>query len=596
MAYQAMDWHEGEVAMHNLVKDPGKDNPTSPFLTPFAASVLLSSPLLAVGTLDSSGRPWTSLWGGESGFSRAVSQSVIGVKVPVDRRFDPVATILFGEDADGEVVHSRGPGRMLGGLAINLQARRRVKLFGRFAAGALAPTIDGAGELQMAVKIEQSLGNCPKYLNRKEIRPQIPNASLESTFLPLAEGACDLILRSDLFFVSSSHHETDMDTNHRGGPEGFVRVLSNTKDDCSIVWPEYSGNRLYQTLGNLQTTPKAGLIFPDFKTGDVLYMTGKTEILFGHQASEVLSRCNLAVKLQIEEAKFVRNGLAFSATEGEMSPYNPPVRYLKKEQSHGLAEHDDSLEVRMLSRTMLTPTIARFEFGIIDPRKSSRWKPGQYVALSFEKELDIGYSHMRDDDPSSLNDDFMRTFTVSSPPGDLSGYDQFEITVRRFGPVTSKMFQHNLRTELEIELKGFGGDFYFQQGAEDNIGFIAGGIGITPLIAQAYVLDLTRLRLFWTVRGEDLGLVTDTFERIPALKFVTRLYVTGEIGTQIKGSISKLQAQGAMVEARRLMADDLKGDKDFLIRRWYTCTGTSLRTTILEWLKGEDLSYEDFSY
>lgn len=158
MAYQALDWHEGEVAIHKMVSNPGTDNPTSPFLSPFAANLLSTVPLLAVGTLDEHGRPWTTLWGGEPGFSRAVALSVIGIKATVDRKHDPVATALLGSEADGEVVYSKPPGKMVGGLAIDLQARRRVKLYGRMAAGALAATEGGAGEVQMAVKIEQSLG------------------------------------------------------------------------------------------------------------------------------------------------------------------------------------------------------------------------------------------------------------------------------------------------------------------------------------------------------------------------------------------------------------------------------------------------------
>ena len=47
-----------------------------------------------------------------------------------------------------------------------------------------------------------------------------------------------------------------MGTNHRGGSPGFVRVASNKPGPggCTLVYPEFSGNRLYQTLGNLYTT------------------------------------------------------------------------------------------------------------------------------------------------------------------------------------------------------------------------------------------------------------------------------------------------------------------------------------------------------
>lgn len=151
-------WHPGEEEIHKLLRVPDQDNPTSPYLTPSAARTLQRSPLLAVGTLDAAGRPWSTLWGGEAGFSRAVAQSIIGVRATVDRKHDPVIVILLGDKADGEVVKEEGPGRMVSGLGIDLETRSRVKLYGRMVAGALAATEGDVGEAQLVVKIEQSLG------------------------------------------------------------------------------------------------------------------------------------------------------------------------------------------------------------------------------------------------------------------------------------------------------------------------------------------------------------------------------------------------------------------------------------------------------
>lgn len=137
---------------------PDRDNPTSPYLTPHGNMILTRSPLLALGTLDEYDRPWTTIWGGERGFSRAIGQSVIGVKTTVDRRYDPVVEALLGKEADGEVVNPEGPGNMVSGLGIDLETRTRVKLYGRMVAGAVNATEGNAGEAQLVVKIEQSLG------------------------------------------------------------------------------------------------------------------------------------------------------------------------------------------------------------------------------------------------------------------------------------------------------------------------------------------------------------------------------------------------------------------------------------------------------
>jgi NAD(P)H-flavin reductase len=429
-------------------------------------------------------------------------------------------------------------------------------------------------------------------LNKKHIIPHMPQPKLVSTEFPVPQGAVDLVSKADLFFISSSNHESDMDTNHRGGPSGFVRILSNDERGLTIVYPEYSGNRLYQTLGNLSTTPQAGLVFPDFDTGNVLYITGDTEILAGKAASDLISHTNLAVKIHVKAAKFVSDGLAFRGQVGEYSPYNPPVRYLSIENRHGLMKNDNQIHAKLTEKHILTPTIGRFKFQIADPEKASKWKPGQYVALSFQDELDIGYSHMRDDDPKSLNDDFLRTFTVSSRQDAPDGQEQFEITIRKVGPVTEHLFRHNIRSDLEVPLQGFGGEFFIQQGKGENVAFLAGGVGITPLLAQAEDLDLSRMKLYWTVRAEDLGLVINTFERILKLAYSTSLFVTGTIKSQT-GEWKVLDTSGAVVHKRRMTKEDVLEDP---ASRWYLCTGTSLRNTVLGWLDGKTVVYEDFNY
>lgn len=144
--------------MHKLLRVPHMDNPTEPYLSPYATNILVRSPIIALGTLDSEGRPWTTLWGGEAGFSQQVAQSIIGMKTTVNRELDPVLTTLLGDLKDGEVYQEKGVGKMVGGLAIDLESRRRVKLYGRMIAGALSSTEEGLAEVQLVVKIEQSLG------------------------------------------------------------------------------------------------------------------------------------------------------------------------------------------------------------------------------------------------------------------------------------------------------------------------------------------------------------------------------------------------------------------------------------------------------
>ena len=446
-------------------------------------------------------------------------------------------------------------------------------------------------------------GNCPKYLNKKQIVPASPRPSLVSNSPRLPDEAIDLLTKSDIFFISSSNQDLDMDTNNRGGPPGFVRVVKNDASGTVLAYPEYSGNRLYQSLGNLQTNPKTGLVFPDFETGDVLYVSGTTEILVGKQAAALLPRSNLAVKVNVTTARFVREGLAFRGKLDEPSPYNPPVRLLATERAvlDAQADSQSTVYARMVKKDLLTPTIARFRFSVSDPVAAGRWKPGQYVALAFEAELGMGYSHMRDDDPKSLNDDYMRTFTVSSVMGHGLPDDEFEITIRKVGVATDFLFRQNARAGLEIPLKGFGGEFAVRQDKEEIVPFVAGGIGITPVLSQLSDLDLKRIRLLWTVNIRDIGLVSDTFKRCSLLAASTKVFVSGvETGVaQSEDALEVIDSSGAVIVRRRMLADDilsLTESEPKLASRWYICTGTALRKSLLEWLPGKEVIYEDFNY
>ncbi|KAL8970566.1 MAG: hypothetical protein Q9183_001457 [Haloplaca sp. 2 TL-2023] len=606
--------------MHDRLHVPDQDNPSSPFLTPSAARLLPNVPLLALSTLDEAGRPWTTLIGGEAGFVRPLGQSNIGIRTLVDPKLDPVITLLLDRKDGSAVEEPNDCTRPVAALGIDLETRSRVKLTGRMIAGALeglnAKTSDQpVMEAQMVIKIEQSLGNCPKYLNKKHIVPTTPNPELMTDTLPLSNAALELLDRADLFFISSSHGTGNMGTNYRGGPRGFIRVFQNDDSGTILVYPEYSGNRLYQTLGNLSVTPKAGIVVPDLDNGDVLYMTATTEILIGKDAATLLPRSNLAVKALIQGATFVRNGLTFRGKAGDPSPYNPPVRFLATERAAPDAQsaNDRIVYAKLIKKELLTPSIGRFRFSVSDPEAAGRWKPGQYVALAFEDELGGGYSHMRDDDPSSLNDDLVRTFTVSSSPSGGLRHDEFEITIRTLGRIGSFLSRQNVRAGLEIPLKGIAGKFTIQPTDGENreiAPFVAGGVGITPLLAHLPDL-IERIKLFWALKNQDVGLAMDTFQRYPQLANSTTLYVSGVADAPGRGqepvhekeqeqdpghqTIPRLEEYGAPVFTRRMLASDIQGQRD-LSSTWYICAGPQMRRALLSWLSDKEVLYEDFDY
>lgn len=601
-----LGWHDGEQQMQKLLHVPPRINPTSSGLTPYGLRTLHSSPLMALGTLDDDLRPWTTLLGGQPGFARSLGQSIVSVKTVVDRKYDPVMQLLLSGEYDGKIIDEPPIERPVSGLAINLMTRERLKLSGRMTTTATRQrTLTKAeehhvGEVHLTIKVEQSLGNCPKYLNQKQISNFIPQPKLRSSSLPLHQSAVNLLAKADMFFISSSEHHVSIGTNHRGGPPGFVRLLSNNDSATVLVWPEYSGNRFYQTLGNLKTTPMAGLIFPDFDTGDVLYLTCTTEVSVGKEVATLIPRSNLAVKAYVSAVRFVSQGLAFRGELGEQSPYNPPVRFLTSEDRHPMTQSREGrvAYAKIRQKDILTPTIARLRFSISDPDVAGQWNPGQYVALAFEDELSAGYSHMRDDDPQSLNDDFVRTFTVSSTVDHGMAQKEFEITFRNVGVVTGFLFRQHARAGLEVPLKGFGRSFTVKQVPGLTVPIVAGGIGITPILAHLPYIDLARVRLFWAINVQDIGLVIDTFLRHPALAPSTTLYISGNSDNNAIEANAKFAALGPLgvsLVMRRIVASDVQGNEN-VSSTWYICTGKDLRQSLMNWLSGRHFEFEDFDY
>ncbi|KAL3452588.1 hypothetical protein BJX65DRAFT_303407 [Aspergillus insuetus] len=578
----SVPWHDGEDKMHQLLRVPYQDNPTVPFLTRPAALLMKQSPLLAIGALDQGGRPWASVWGGEVGFATATSHSSFNIRTPVGRTYDPVVESLL--------LNSTGnSGKAMAFLAVDLETRRRVKLFGKLDTGSLDISDEderiSAGIANLSVHVDGSLGNCPKYLNAKRIVPAPPEPKLISETPQLHPSAIDLLNRADTLFISSSHGGEDMDTNIRGGPSGFARVISNQPSGAVFVYPEYSGNRLYQTLGNLQTTPSAGFVFPDFDTGNALFATGTTEIIVGRDASDVLPRSNIVVRVTVTAARFVEKALSFRGIPGKPSPYNPSVRYLTSERVSAavLGNRESKVTATLIGKELITSSIGRFRFRISDPKEARLWIPGQYATFSFYEELDMGYSHMRDDDPSSINDDYVRTFTISSSPGHLLPDGDFEITARKQGNVTSSLFRTSERAGLEVPLKGFGGDFQLNQRTSDILPFIAGGIGITPVLAHLPVIDISRLRLIWSISLKDIGLVLDTFKRFPKLPGSTTVFVTGvdDRSQQSNAELEHVASSGAQLQRRRMEAQDIDIS---LSEVWYFCGSPALKVPVFNWL------------
>ncbi|WP_229070121.1 pyridoxamine 5'-phosphate oxidase family protein [Actinoplanes sp. DH11] len=81
--------------------------------------------------------------------------------------------------------------------------------------------------------------------------------------------------RQEMMFLATADASGDCDSTFRAGPPGFVRVL----DAEHVSWPEYRGNGVLASLGNITENPQVGLLFIDFHDVIGLHVNGTAEIV-----------------------------------------------------------------------------------------------------------------------------------------------------------------------------------------------------------------------------------------------------------------------------------------------------------------------------
>ncbi len=232
-------------------------------------------PFVLAGTVDAQGQPWASVLAAPPGFIHSPDAYTLQLKVRA-LAGDPLQDTLKD-------------GASIGLLGLEPHTRRRNRMNG---------VVQGVTDAGFAVRVEQSFGNCPKYIQARE--PAYPAARRAQAVVhegrQLDAAARRLIERADTLFIATSYVGTaagragGVDVSHRGGKPGFVRVDGGG----TLTVPDFIGNFFFNTLGNIAVNPRAGLLFIDFDSGDLLYLAVTAEIIWDGpelQAFEGAQRC-----------------------------------------------------------------------------------------------------------------------------------------------------------------------------------------------------------------------------------------------------------------------------------------------------------------
>lgn len=446
-------WHRGEVEIQRSVGVEARMDEIGrrvirDYLLDQHRAFFPQLPFLVVGGVDPAGAPWAMIVAGQPGFISSPDIHTLSIEA-ARQPSDPADAGM--EDGDP-----------VGLLGVELHTRRRNRMN-----GALRRTAGG-----FDVVVDQSYGNCPQYIQLRDFAivgdPAAPYAGEVETSTDLDVDARALIAAADTFFVASYSDEGGrrVDVSHRGGKPGFVRI----GQDGVLTIPDFAGNLFFNTLGNIRLNGKAGLVFVDFSSGDMLQLTGEAEVVLdspeiaAFQGAERLWRVRptkIVRRRSVLPVRWVDRANGASPNALITGDWDVAAARLKAAE---LAGRWRPFRVRKIARE--SATIRSFELEPADGVAAIPHLAGQHLPIRL---LLPG-----DERP------VIRTYTLSVAPSDPF----YRISVKREGRV-SQYLHDQIREGDLIEARAPAGGFTIDAAEKRPAVLLAAGVGITPMIAMA---------------------------------------------------------------------------------------------------------------
>ena len=417
-------------------------------------------PFIVLGAVDSAGDAWVTLLSGQPGFMTSPDPEHLAFAARPDPQ-DPATAAL----ADGTAV---------GLLGIELHTRRRNRMNG---------TVRGLSDEGFAVAVEHAFGNCPQYIQLRDFAfvrepddvADVPPAQTLDMDDPRARA---MISAADTFFVSSYVDDATgrhVDASHRGGKPGFVRINA----DGSLTIPDFAGNLHFNTFGNFLLNPKAGLVFPDLATGDMLHLTGDAEVVL---ESDEIAAFQGAERLWVfRPSKVVlRAGalpLRFAMRADGWSPNSLMTGDWQQAAARIAAEalRDTWRPFRIARIVEESSVIRSFHLEPADGKGIAGHEAGQQLPIRVR--------------PDPAAEPVLRTYTLSTAPSD--GF--YRLSVKRQGLVSNHLHDDLSVGDL-IEARAPAGGFVIDPLEARPAVLLAAGVGITPMLAMLRSIIFEGLR------------------------------------------------------------------------------------------------------
>lgn len=262
-------------------------------------------PFVLIGALDAHRQPWATVLAGAPGFAHSPDPTTLVIDAHPDST-DPLAEALV-------------PGASIGLLGIEPHTRRRNRMNG---------VIQESSGSALHVAVSQSFGNCPKYIQAR--KPEYVETSIREP--PVRRGSAldseqqARVRHADTFYIATAHPNSDhssprsegVDVSHRGGKRGFIRVDA---DGSRLTIPDFIGNFLFNTLGNLQLNPKCGLLFIDFSSGGLLHVAARGVVIWDGPEVSAFEGAQRLIQFEVESWQWADGVLPLRWGPEELSPF-----------------------------------------------------------------------------------------------------------------------------------------------------------------------------------------------------------------------------------------------------------------------------------
>jgi predicted pyridoxine 5'-phosphate oxidase superfamily flavin-nucleotide-binding protein len=282
-------YHAGELAVQARagVREQAEHIGTTirPDMPKIAQEFLRNQRMMVLATTDSEDQVWVSALCGPPGFIEAAGSRALKIH----------STIAPGDPLAENLNHRPD----IGMVAVEFPTRRRMKVKGQS---------ERESDGTLIIHAARVYSQCTKYIQAREPidnSDEPAEAKQVVQTQSLTPGQHEWIANADTFFVGSFHPETGADASHRGGDPGFVKVISNE----TLVFPNYWGNSMLNTLGNVTVDSHAGLLFIDFDTGSTLQITGNACVIWDKIRVAEFPGANQLVEYRVAQVIETRNAM-----------------------------------------------------------------------------------------------------------------------------------------------------------------------------------------------------------------------------------------------------------------------------------------------